>query len=1073
MKQAVLYEVVRSFSSFVLYRRPMGRRILQASCLGLFAWGALNAPALATKANPVKKTIEYNRDVRPIITKCFTCHGHDAKEVKGGLRLDERADATKDLGGGFRAIVPFSPEKSELIDRVYSHGADIMPPKSSNKILTAEEKQILKQWIREGAEYKPHWAFVAPVRPPVPAVKQTAWPKTAIDHFILAKLEEKGLKPSTEADKASLIRRVSLDLTGLPPTPSEVSAFKSDHSANAYEKVVDRLLASSRYGERMAMDWMDYARYADSNGFQADYERYQWRWRDWVIDAFNHDMPYDRFTIEQLAGDMLPNATNDQIIATGFNRNHRINTEGGVVVEEWRIETVIDRVETTSQVWLGLTAGCARCHDHKYDPIKQSDFYSLFAYFNNVPETGSGVEMPVNHPPFVKAPTAAQNAQLASLNSRIAECTQAETAQEKANELAAQNWQPTLKAPATLADSVVARYRLSNPPAAVLGTVPSPTAEGQVTFDSGRSTGAFSASDKGYVDLGDVASFDKGDQFSYGAWVKPTNGGGAVMSRMDNMHDYVGWDLFMQDGHPAVHLIHKWPEDALKVVSKTQVPMGQWSHIFATYDGSGKTSGVHIYVNGQPTETEIEKNSLSGSLRNMVHARLGRRVDGDIYTGQIDDPVIYSRILSPEEVAGLAQTNLAAPILAIAPEKRTEAQKSELTRLYLLDRDNEFKKLDASRQKAEAARQDLDSQITTVMVMQEMPKPRPAFILNRGQYDHPGKKVTARLPLFLEIKGKTFPNNRLGLAKWIVDPQNPLTARVTVNRLWERLFGTGIVATSEDFGTRAEYPSHPELLDYLATELVRLNWRLKPMLKEMVMSAAYRQSSNVSPALEKLDPANRLLARGPRFRLPAEVIRDQAMYVGGLLTEKVGGPSVRPYQPDGIWDETSVYGNLHNYKHAMGGDLHRRSLYTIWKRTAAPPNMTLFDVPTREICRVQRARTDTPLQALDLLNDVTYLEASRALAQRMLKEGGATDEQRLAFGFRAVLGRSPNPEESRILESGLARKVTRYKADLDAATKLIAQGDLRNDPSLDRAQLAAYTLVASTMLNLDETITKE
>jgi hypothetical protein len=1041
--------------------------------LGLFAFGALSAPALAPKSKLTKKTIEYNRDVRPILSKCFTCHGHDAKEVKAGLRLDERADAIMDLGGGARAIVPYSPEKSELIDRIYAHDAGIMPPKSSNKILSDDEKQTLKQWIKEGAEYKPHWAFVAPVRPPVPAVREVAWPKTIIDHFILSRLEEKGLKPSPVADKQSLIRRVSLDLTGLPPTPSEVKAFVNDPSPNAYEKVVDRLLASQRYGERMAMDWMDYSRYADSNGFQADWERYQWRWRDWVINAFNSNMPYDQFTIEQLAGDLLPHATTDQIVATGFNRNHRINTEGGVVPEEWRIETVIDRVETTSQVWLGLTAGCARCHDHKYDPIKQSDFYSLFAYFNNVPETGTGVEQPVNHPPFIKAPTTEQASRLASLTSKLSGLEKMEATQEASNEALAQSWQPSVKAPATLGEGIVGRYRLANPLTVVAGTAPTPTAQGSGPYASGRSSGSFSVSDKSFIDLGDVASFEKTDSFSYGAWINPAMGGGSVMSRMDNMHDYRGWDLFLQEGHPAAHLIHKWPEDALKVVSKSQIPLNQWSHVVVTYDGSAKPSGVRIYVNGQPTVTTVENNTLSGSLKNEVHARLGRRVDGDIFTGQIDDPAIYARALNSEEAAGLSQANPGAAIAAIPVEKRTPAQRTELTRLYLVDHDSNFKAMEAEKEATEKLKGDLDGQVTTVMVMEEMPKPRQAYILLRGQYDHPGAKVSARLPLFLQIKGKTFPNNRLGLAEWITDPQNPLTARVTVNRLWERLFGTGLVATSEDFGTRAEYPSHPELLDWLATELVRLKWQLKPMLKEMVMSATYRQSSNVPPGLEKLDPANRLLARGPRFRLPAEVIRDQAMYFGGLLTEKIGGPSVRPYQPDGIWDETSVYGNLHNYKHAMGPDLHRRSLYTIWKRTSAPPNMTLFDVPTREICRVQRARTDTPLQALDLLNDVTYLEASRALAQRMLTHGGASDGERLAFGFRTVLGRNPNSQEAEILEKGLARKLARYRNDLGAATKLISQGDLMNDPSLDKAQLASYTVVASTMLNLDETVTKE
>jgi hypothetical protein len=1029
------------------------------------------APHAAVKAK--KKTIEYNRDVRPILSKCFTCHGHDAKEVKAGLRLDERVDAIKDLGGGARAIVPFHPEKSELVDRIYAHGPDIMPPKSSNKVLVAEEKEILKEWILEGAEYKPHWAFVAPVRPPLPAVKLKSWPKNAIDDFVLATLESKGLTPAPEADKRTLIRRVSLDITGLPPTAAEIDAFVKDKSPNAYEKVVDRLLASPRYGERMAMDWMDYARYADSNGYQADWERYQWRWRDWVIGAFNKDMPYDEFTIDQIAGDMLPHATFDQILATGFNRNHRINTEGGVVPEEWRIETVIDRVETTSQVWLGLTAGCARCHDHKYDPIKQSDFYSLFAYFNNVPETGSGVEMPVNHPPLMRAPTRAQRTQLTAFEAKLAELSTIEDKQETAAEPVAENWKPASTVLPSLSTGLVGSYQIAKTSATTAGDAPAPQTVGTVTFGAGHSSGSVTVGDAGYMDLNDVAAFDTHDKFSYGCWVNPSQGGGSMMSRMDNMHDYQGWDLFLQGARPTVHLIHAWPQDALKVVSKTEIPMNKWSYVLATYDGSAKPEGLRIYVDGKLTQTDTEVDALKGSIKSKVHARLGRRTDGDIFRGQIDSPVIYKRELSGEEVANAQNADAASAILAIAPDQRTAAQKKQLAHLYLMAQDDSFKKLEAQRTTTETDRDKVDGAVTTVMIMQEMPKPRQAHILIRGQYDHPGAPVDAHIPLFLQIKGKTFPRNRLGLAEWIMDPKNPLTARVTVNRFWERFFGTGIVATTEDFGTRAEYPSHPELLDWLATEVVRLKWHLKPVLKEMVMSATYRQASAERPEIEKVDPANRLLARGPRFRLPAEVIRDQAMYVGGLLTEKLGGPSVRPYQPDGIWDETSVYGNLHNYRHAVGPDLHRRSLYTIWKRTSAPPNMTLFDVPGRETCRVERARTDTPLQALDLLNDVTYVEAARAVAQRMMKEGGKTADQRVAYGFRLVLGREPTKEETRILATGVARREAHYRQNPAAAQKLVAEGDLKNPQGADPVELAAYTVSASTLLNLDETITKE
>lgn len=1066
----------------------VGRWAGYTLCVGVFAVGAWATPVTpqgktaqgkAGQGKPgkpkVKKAIDFNRDVRPILAKCLNCHGHDPKTVAAGLRLDDGPAAKKKLPSGQFAIVPGHPEKSELITRIYDKdGFILMPPKSSNKTLSAEEKATLKQWIAEGAEFKEHWAFVAPKRPPLPTVKNKTWAKNSIDSFILAQIEEKGLKPSPEADRRTLIRRVTLDITGLPPSPQETQAFVDDKSPNAYEKVVDRLLASPRYGERMAMDWMDYARYADSNGYQADFERFQWRWRDWVIDAFNQNMPYDRFTVEQIAGDMLPNATLEQKIATGFNRNHRINTEGGVVAEEWRVETVIDRVETTSAVWLGLTSGCARCHDHKYDPITQKDFYRMFAFFNNVPESGTGEERPVNHPPYIKAPTNEQALRMKVLEGELTKKGTEEDALIAPNEAKAADWKvPNPADTPELAKGRVARYHLVNPPT-VEGSVPTPAVKGTLKYGIGRSSGAAATSVNGSVDLGSAGDFERDQPFSYGLWINPAMPGGSPMSRMDSYSDYQGWDLFLNGYRPAAHFISKWPENAMKLISKASLPQNQWSHVLVTYDGSAKPSGVRIYVNGVATETELEgMANLTRTMRTKVNARLGARGMSDAFTGQLDDAVIYSRVLQPDEVKALASVSPAAPIAAVPAGQRSAEQRRELTRLWLLDHDPAFKSLDDSLVRDKREREKLDNDIVTVMVMEEMAKPRDAFILERGQYDHRGAKVSAGLPSFLQIKGKSFPQNRLGLARWIVDPQNPLTARVTVNRLWERLFGTGIVPTIEDFGTRADFPTHPELLDWLAVDFVAQGWNLKSTLKKMVMSATYRQSSNVSPALLKADPTNRYYARGPRFRLPGEVIRDQAMFAGGLLKEKIGGPSVRPYQPDGVWDEVNVYGNLRNYKHDPDPSLHRRSLYTIWKRTAAPPTMTLFDVPSRETCRVSRARTDTPLQALTLMNDVTYVEASRALAQRMLTEGGDTPEARVKFAFRIVLARDANAKETQILVSGLQRHVTSYRANPTAAKKLISEGVLPNDSKLDVAELAAYTLAASTILNLDETVTKE
>jgi hypothetical protein len=1018
--------------------------------------------------------IEFNRDIRPILSnKCLACHGNDPKAVRAGLKLNTFDGATGLLQSGNRAIVPGHPEKSELVKRIHSKDPDeMMPPPNSNKTLTDEERNTLAQWIKEGAIYKPHWAFVKPVRPAIPEVKEKSWVRNPIDAFILAKLEHKGLHPSKEADKATLLRRVSLDLIGIPPSLSELDAFLKDKSPNAYENAVDRLLASPRYGERMAMEWMDYARYADSNGYQADFERYQWRWRDWVINAYNANMPYDEFTIKQLAGDLLPNATLDDKIATGFNRNHRINTEGGVIPEEWRIETVIDRVETTSTVFLGLTSGCARCHDHKYDPISQKEFYSLCSYFNNVPESGSGVERPENHPPYILAPTPDQSRLLKLLRPRLSNQKRRLAAMEAAHIDEAQQWTvPARQELPSVAAATLVRYELSPTPHVVAGNGPAPTGNAKLGATP-RSTGALSTTPTEFETLGDVGNFEFDKPFSYAIWVQPTMDSGSPIAKMDTANDFRGWDLFLNGTNPAVHIIHQWPQNALKVRANMDLPKGEWTHVTVTYDGTHKAKGVKMYFNGKAVDTTVENDSLSATIQTPVPTTLGRRTTANFFSGDIDEPALFNKALDEKEVASLANVDPALPLLRVPVAQRTPEQKKLIARAWLLQKNPAYVKADKEKDKTLAQMEDLKKHLTTVMVMEEMPKPRPQFVLIRGQYDHHGPQVTSNVPAALPPLPKGVPNNRLGLAKWIVSPENPLTARVTMNRFWERFFGNGIVSTIEDFGTRAEYPSHPELLDWLATEFVRTGWNLKTMLKEIVMSATYRQDSSSTAELEKIDPNNRLLARGPRFRLPAEIIRDQSMAMGNILTEKIGGPSVRPYQPDGIWDETSFYGNLHNYKHAQGPDLHRRSLYTIWKRTAAPPNMVLFDASTRETCRVRRARTNTPLQALALMNDETYLEAARALAQAVLAEK-ESDKARLVEMFRRATCRKPEPRELKVLERSLKRRLAHYKAQPKEAREVVMIGDLVPLKKVATPKLAAYTLVASAILNLDETITKE
>jgi hypothetical protein len=1022
----------------------------------------------AEKPKPRQK-IDFNRDIRPILSNnCIKCHGADKAAVQANLHLDTRAGATAKNSEGKAAIVPGNLTASELVKRIDAKEDYMrMPPPESNKILSAEDKALLRQWIQEGAEYKTHWAFVPPKRVPLPKVQAKSWPVNGIDHFILAKLEEMGLRPSPRADKATLLRRVSLDLTGLPPTPQEIDAFLADKDPKAYEKVVDRLLASKRFGERMAMDWMDYARYADSNGYQADFERFQWRWRDWVIDAFNSNMPYDQFTVEQLAGDMLPKPTQDQIVATGFNRNHRINTEGGVIAEEWRVETVIDRVETTSAVWLGLTAGCARCHDHKYDPISQKEFYGLFAYFNNVPESGTGEERPVNHPPFIDAPTPQQAKRQLTLLALTKADKDRLAAMAAVNAPEADAWQLDPAPEMKFESSKHWRFRLA-PSSSEFKNIGAPT------FGMGRSTGSVRSSKGNALDLGNVGDFDTTDAFSYALWVNPENANqGAPLSRMDTGNNYRGWDLYMIGGRPMVHLINSWPSNALKVISRQMIPLKEWSHVAVTYDGSAKPEGLKLYINGKPVPVDIEVNQLKGSIKTAVTAKVGGRTGSDDFTGEVDDVVLVNQTLTPTEVATLATVHPARPLLAVPPAQRTSEVKQRLAVLWSQEHDPKYRTLEKSLGVSQGELDALNKQIPSVMVMKEMPKPREARVLIRGQYDHPGDVVPPTIPAALPPLPKGLPNNRLGLAKWIASPQNPLTARVTVNRFWERFFGTGIVATSEDFGTRAEFPTHPELLDWLATEFTRLHWDVKAMMKEIVMSATYRQDSKITPQLAEVDPQNRYLARGSRFRLPGEVIRDQALYQAGLLVEKIGGRSVRPYQPPGVWDELNVYGNLRNYKPDTGEGAHRRSLYTIWKRTAAPPNMTLFDVPSRETCRIRRPRTDTPLQALALLNDETYVEAARVLAQRLLRRGGDSAKSRIEYAFKLVLSRPPTKQEEAILQSGLAKRIATFRRDKKAANQLIYVGPAPTDETLDAAELAAYTVLSSTLLNLDEAVTKE
>ena len=783
------------------------------NALTVLALLAVSAPASAAP-------VEFDRDVRPIFaTYCIECHGPDSKARKGKLRLDLEGELFAERDGGYRIVDRERPGESELLKRIHHADADErMPPVSAAVQPSQDELAVLEQWIKQGAPWAEHWALVPPERPGLPAAADDDWPRNGIDHFVLAKLDAEQLQPSPQADRTTLIRRATLALTGLPPTIAEIDAFLADASPDAYEKVVDRLLESPRHGEHMALEWLDAARYADSSGYQADWERHMWPWRDWVVEAYNANMPFDRFTVEQLAGDMLPEPTLAQRIATGFNRNHRVNDEGGSLDAEFEVEYVVDRVDTTATVWLGLSAGCARCHDHKYDPISQREFYQLFAFFNNVPEKGIDGRKGAAKP-FIEVPF----------------------------------------------------------------------------------------------------------------------------------------------------------ERVVKRIGELQ---------------------------GELAAAEEQRKLLDGEKKKELDGRIAA---------------------------------LKKQIKTLGPLAKTQVQ-----------------------------------------VMQEQPGRRPTYLLKRGDYRQADKSEELKPALPGVFGGGA--NDRLELARWLVGPDNPLTARVIVNRMWQRHFGTGLVRTAEDFGTRGERPSHPQLLDWLATEFVSSGWDLKAMHKLIVNSATFRQSSHLRAELLERDPGNRLLARGPRLRLSGVAIRDHALAVSGLLSGTMGGPPVKPYQPAGLWGEVS-FGTgkttIDFYVQDHGEDLYRRSLYTFWKRTVAPPMLSLFDGGSRAMCRVRSDTTNTPMQALTLQNDITFVEAARHLAERMMREGGKDKAARIQYGWRLVLGRLPDQDEAHVLEKAFARHLETYRVDLEGAKQLLATGESGRDETLDLATHAAWTMVAQTMLNLDETITRE
>lgn len=952
---------------------------------------ALSSPAQAPKK---KRTVDFNRDVRPILAKsCWTCHGPDPEPLKktGNMRLDSFAGATEDRGG-YKAIVPGNPDKSKMLSRIAADEESRMPPVASGlKALSKEEQAILRTWIAEGAEYRTHWAFVPPKPVPLPAVRNKAWPRNPVDLFILQQLEEAKLQPEPQADPATLVRRVSLTLTGLPPTPAEIDAYLGDTEPGAYERLVDRFLSSPRYGEHQARYWLDAVRYADTHGLHIDNERAVYPYRDWVVRAFNEDLPFDQFATWQLAGDLLKNPTTEQKIATGYVRMNPTTNEGGVIEAEVLAMNTMDRVDTTSTVFLGVTMGCAKCHDHKYDPFTTKDYYSMYAFFNSTKDAPLDGNARI-HEPVMKAPTSAQSAQLAKWSKQIADILDTTNLED------AKKWAET-SAPEL---PQVGPWELAGPIE-------------YKTFDE---------------------AYDQEADQTVWKPVKIEIDKPIAFAGKANTSTYVRSTLTVKKGG--------------KVEARVS-----------------SDDGIKLWLNGKL----IHSNKVFRALRQSVDT-----VNLDLQTGS---NALVAKVVNGggEDGFFISIGDATTRMLSRAHElsqvaSLKEAERIELKRLYRsLGPESAAAK---SYRKLTAEHKALEDAIPVTYVAEELPVPRDAFVLKRGSYATPGEKVARAVPRALGALPANAPKNRLGLAKWITDPKNPLTSRVFVNRVWQQHFGRGLVASAEDFGSRGDWPTHPELLDYLAVRFMQEGWSLKQLHRLILTSAAWRQSATASQAKRAQDPDNRLYSRGPRFRLDAEVVRDTALYVSGLLIEHPGGKGDKPYQPAGLWEAIAYpISDTARYMQDHGDALYRRSLYLFWKRTSPPPTMLLFDAPMRDACVVRRSTTNTPTQALATLNETGFVEAARAFAERTLKANRSADStQRLAYAFRVALGRKPTKEEQAVLLDLLKTEMATYKASPEAATKALAIGEKKRDSALNPAEHAAWMVVCNLILNLDETLTQ-
>jgi hypothetical protein len=1050
-----------------------------------------NMPAdVAAEYKKITGTLDYNQHVKPILSdKCFACHGPDKAKQKAGLRLDQAKAAYGQLpeSPGQFAIVPGNLKKSEVFHRIMSKEPDYqMPTPESHLTLTAKEKAVIAKWIDQGAIYQPHWAFVKPVKKTPPAPDGDYASGNPVDLFVRARLKEMNLKPAKQASRELLLRRLSLDLTGLPPTVEEINGFVADNSPDAYEKQVNRLLASPHYGERMATDWLDLARFADSHGYTVDRLRDMSPYRDWVIKAFNSNKPYDKFIHEQLAGDMMPQATRDMIIATAFNRNHQQNLEGGIVEEEFQTEYVMDRTNTFGEAFMAMSVGCARCHDHKYDPISQKNYYELYSFFNNVLEAGQiswNEDMPT---PTLLLPTEKQEEVIAHINKGIStqENKTRETidaAASSADEWIRQQGYKKLGSEKIPLQGLVARYLFNGN----LVNETDTSKKGEMkhdagakgdkpVFTSGRGSQVLLLNGDTYLDLNGVGVFRKSEPFTIGVWVWiPRSMKDGVIfhkSEAERLYNFKGFHVNMKNNRLEILMAHTAPSNAIIKLAEKDVVREKWIHLALTYDGSSKANGFNLHQDGEPVPMEVVKDKLYKDIVFFRKDEPGIQIGGwwrgvGFKDGRVSDMVIYDRHLTSFEISVLANKTFWSSLADKSPNTLNENDKKILSAYYVQALDSSVQVEMARLKKLRTTLSDSMKDIRQLMVMEEMPKPKKTNLLLRGQYDQPGPEVFANTPTEIMPFPTSLPKNRLGLAKWLTHEDHPLTSRVAVNRIWQQFFGIGLVKSSEDFGNQGNLPSNPELLDWLAVEFRESGWDIKKLIRLIVTSETYKQDSYATPAMREMDPENSLLARGPSARLSAEMMRDNVLAASGLINKKIGGESMKPYQPEGLWEINNA-----SYRADSTAEMYRRSLYIVAKRTVPHPTMATFDASERSSCLSRRQRTNTPLQALVVLNDPTFLEAAKVMGENMSRERDTDNAIKVAY--KKLTGRDPYSKELEVLKSLQKSELEKFRANPEKTKGLLNVGIYQIDKSIDRAMIASNTIVASTIMNSDATITK-